>query len=591
MKKFVAFLPAATMLLSGTCLALASGGGMTPGEYTATATGFHGDITLKVTVDAERITGIEIVEQSETEGIGAAALPILIDKVLASQTAAVDSVSAATVTSTAFKAALESALVQAGADMDKMSQPVQASADREEVALDADIVMVGGDAAGLTAVLSALQQGKQVILLEKTSVIGGASAMAGSGTMATGSDWQKEDGYEDSPEKLKADLIANGHGRNHEATVDIYVNSVAESFNWLVSPDGASVPYVRSGKPIRSYSGEGRGAGVTASLAGSFTVGGGTLLTGTAGTELIVEDGVVTGVKAIGEDKAYTISAKAVILATGGFGANDDMISDDYKRFVYAGHAAATGDGLKMAEAVNADLINMEYVNTQPNSMILPSGLGQYCNPGVSGAYSTSGAFLVNQDGVRFANEQGNAWDLMQEMKKNTAQYLVMDQASFDAFNTGMTKSNIYSMEDVEQWLSNDGEGDSFMVKADTLEELGLKLGVAEGALTATAKKFNEDVAKGTEDGFGRTLAAPLVDNGPYYALQMYIRYYATLGGLHINEGMQVLNADLQPVSGLYAAGEVVGGLEGDVYMGATLFGWAVASGYNAGNAAANAVG
>ncbi len=91
-------------------------------------------------------------------------------------------------------------------------------------------------------------------------------------------------------------------------------------------------------------------------------------------------------------------------------------------------------------------------------------------------------------------------------------------------------------------------------------------------------------------DEFGRTLSAPLSEEGPYYALQMYIRYYASLGGLHINENMQVLNTDQEPVEGLYAAGEVVGGLEGDVYMGATLFGWAVTSGYNAGNAASAAI-
>ena len=280
----------------------------------------------------------------------------------------------------------------------------------------------------------------------------------------------------------------------------------------------------------------------------------------------------------------------AMILATGGFGANDAMVPEAYKQFVYAGHAGATGDGLKMAEAVNADTFNMEFVNTQPNSMILPSGLGQYCNPGVGAAYSASGAFLVNQDGVRFANEKGNAWDLMQEMKKNSTQYLIMDQTSFDAFNKGMTGSKIYSDEDVEKWLANDGEGNPFMVKADSLEDLAKKMNLPEGALTEAAAKFNETAAKGEKDEFGRELTAPLSEEGPYYALQQYIRYYATLGGLRINDGMQVLNTEKQPVEGLYAAGEVVGGLEGDVYMGATLFGWAVTSGYNAGNAASAAI-
>ena len=239
-----------------------------------------------------------------------------------------------------------------------------------------------------------------------------------------------------------------------------------------------------------------------------------------------------------------------------------------------------------MVEPLDADLINMDLINTQPNSMILPSGLGQYCNPGVSRAYA-AGGFMVNQDGERFFNEQANAWDLMQAMKANDAQYLIMDQAAFDGFNAGMTGSKIYTMEDVETWLADDYEGQPVMKTAATLEELADKLGIPADALSASAQAFNEAAASGSADEFGRTPAAAQSEEGPYYALEMHIRYYASLGGLHINDGMQVLNTQQEAIPGLYAAGEVVGGLEGDVYMGGTLFGWAIASGYEAGIAAA----
>lgn len=582
MKKIIsAFL--ASMLLLGSIGGAAMAEGMTPGTYEAAAQGFHGDVKLSVTVDAEKITAIDILEHSETEGIGAAALPKLVEAVLANQTIGVDSVAGATVTSEAFKAAMADALTQAGADMDKMTAAVEAST-LEDVQMDADVVVVGAGAAGLSAALKTAQNGHSVILLEKMGVIGGASAMAGSGTMATGSKWQKEDGYEDSAEKLVEDMMANGHQKNDRATVELFANTIGEAFDWLVGEDGAAIPYQRSGKPSRSYSGEGRGAGVCKNLAERLEAAGGTLLTNTPATELVVENGAVVGVKAEGEGKVYTIRAKAVVLASGGYGANDELVPDEYKKFVYAGHAGATGDAIKMVEGLDADLINMDLVNTQPNSMILPSGLGQYCNPGVAGAYK-AGAYMVNQNGERFFNESANAWDLMQAMKQNEVQYLIMDQTAFDNFNAGMTNSKIYTMEDVEKWLSDDYDGQPVMKQGATLAELCEKLNLPADAVEASAKAFNDCAAAQTADAFGRTPAAAQSEEGPFYALQMHIRYYASLGGLHINDNMQVLNTKQEAIPGLYAAGEVVGGLEGDVYMGATLFGWAVASGYDAANA------
>lgn len=559
------------------------------GVFTGKAPGFHGDIVVEITVEEDVITDLKVTEHSETENIGEAALPVLAQQALDNQTINVDTVAGATVTSDGFRAALKDAVESAGLDVSKLSQAVAASdGQKEEVTIDTDIVVVGAGGAGLTASLSALQNGAKVVLLEKMSFAGGASSMAGAGTTATGSKWLAEDGVEDSPEKLKADLLENGHNLNHEPTVDIFVNTVGEAFDWLVDPEGANVEYQRP-TTSRTYSGVGRGAGVVKTLLAHVEEAGGQVLMSTPATELMVTDGKVTGVKAEGEKEVYTINAKAVILATGGFGANDDLVPEEFQKFVYAGAAGATGDAIEMTKAVDADLINMEFVNVQPNSIVLPSGLGQYCNPGVGGAYKTSGTFMVNEKGERFANEQGGAYELIQAMKGNEASYLILDEASFTAFNEGMKGSKIYTDEDVETWLKNNGSSNPVMVGGDTLEDVAKVLNLPDGALTAAAESYNQAVDAGTDE-FGRTLTMKISGDGPYYAVQMWLRYYATLGGLHVNEQMQVLNTSQDPVDGLYAAGEAVGGLEGDIYLGGSLFGWAMTSGYKAGTSVAEAI-
>ena len=322
------------------------------GVFTGKAAGFHGDIVVEITVDGEAITDIQVTEHSETENIGEAALPTLVQQALDNQTIAVDTVAGATVTSDGFRAALEDAVKNAGLDVDKFSEAVAAAeTEKEAITLDTDIVVVGAGGAGLTASLSALQKGAKVVLLEKMSFAGGASSMAGAGTTATGSKWLAEDGVEDSPEKLKEDLLKNGHNFNHEPTVDIFVNTVGEAFDWLVDPEGANVEYQRP-TTSRTYSGVGRGAGVVKTLLAHVEEAGGQVLMSTPATELLISDGAVTGVKAESEDAVYTINAKSVILATGGFGANDDLVPEEFQKFVYAGAAGATGDAIEMTKAV-----------------------------------------------------------------------------------------------------------------------------------------------------------------------------------------------------------------------------------------------
>ena len=282
-------------LIAG-CTSSSNSTGMKAGTYEGVGEGFHGEIKLNVTVDETSIKSIDVVEENETESIGKLALPKLVDQTIADQTSEPDVQSGATLTSKGFTAALQDALTKAGADVASMKEN-QSASKKEAVEETYDVAVVGAGASGLSAALTALQNGKSVVLLEKTGFAGGASAMAGAGTVATGSKMEKESGMNDTPEALKEDMLENGHHKNDEGTLDIFVNTVGAAVDWLVSEDGGNVEYQPSEGPARTFSAVGRGSAVVKTLTDGFEKQGGTFYTNTKATELVVEDGKVTGVK------------------------------------------------------------------------------------------------------------------------------------------------------------------------------------------------------------------------------------------------------------------------------------------------------
>ena len=563
----------------------------TPGTYEGTGKGYGGDIKVSVTVDETSITDIEVVEQTETEGVGGAALPILVDKVLSAQSVNIDGVSGATYTSDGFLTAVREAITASGADPDALGQG-QTGGDeaKETVTMSTDVVVVGAGGAGLAAALTAAQNGADVVVLEKMAMVGGASSMAGGGTNATGSQWQQSYGIEDSPEAYFMDIMENGHFFSDARTLWLYANTQGAAFDWLVAEDGAALPYVNS-QPSpsaehsygRTFSPEGGGAGVVSALQQKVTDLGVEILLETPAQELMVTDGTVTGVKALAADGTpYEITANSVILATGGYGANTDMLPESVTSLPYAGAVSATGDGLNMATAIGADAINLDKVNIQPHSIILPDGRGQHTFQGCLAMYNKTGSILVSDQGVRFVNEQGSANDIKAGMEQNEHSYLIMDAASFETYAQTCIASHNFTQEQLDQWLEANGTSNPVFAHADNLEDLAAIVGIPSGALTETVERYNGFVSAGEDTDFGRKVSTAMGD-GPYYAVEMNLRYYATLGGLHINDNMQVLDTDGQPIQGLYAAGEVVGGVVGDIYAPGSLFGWAMTSGHNAG--------
>lgn len=568
-------------------------GTYTPGTYTATEQGHNGSVTVSVTFDADAITGVAIGEHSETAGISDAAIERIPESIVAGQTLAVDAVAGATVTSNAILAAVESCVLQAGGDIEALKAGASTvdAGEKELQKLDADVVIVGAGGAGLSAAVTAAQGGAKVLLIEKMAMAGGATAMAGGGTNATGSQAQKDAGIEDSPEQLAADIAKNGHDKNDPDTTMLYATTVGRMFDWISSPDGAGVEYDLESVPKpsaehsvgRNFSAVGGGGAVVNTLLEKAESLGVQVMFETPATELMMDGGKVVGVKAQGADGTpYEISAKSVILATGGYGANTELLNAETAALPYAGAVSATGDGLIMAQAAGADTFDLDLVNIQPHSIKLPDGRGQHTYQGCLAMYGGTGSILVSDQGERFVNEQASANDVIAGMKQHGRSFLVMDDASFNTYTETCIKSRNYTEENLKEWVANNGASDTVFATGATLEEVAEAVGMPGDALKASVDTYNGYVDAGEDKDFGRNVSEKMGD-GPYYLVEMHLRYYATLGGLKINDHMQVMDANAAPIEGLYAAGEVVGGVLGDIYIPGGLFGWAMTSGHNAG--------
>ena len=265
----------------------------------------------------------------------------------------------------------------------------------------------------------------------------------------------------------------------------------------------------------------------------------------TAATELVVTDGKVTGVKA--GDTTYT--GKAVILATGGFAANTEMVlkyKPDYKGFVCTNAPGMTGDGIVMATAIGADTVDMEQIQIHPTVSQETSAL---ITEGLRG----DGAILVNSEGKRFFDEVGtrDAVSAAEVAQPGGFAWLIVDNKMVEA-------SSVIAGY-IKQGLTVEG--------AD-VEALAAAMGVDGAALVETMDKWNACVEAGKDEEFGRTSFANKLDEGPYYAIKVAPGVHHTMGGLKINTNTEVLDASGNPIPGLFAAGEVTGGVHGANRLG-----------------------
>ena len=574
------------------------------GDFTGTAKGFGGDVSVTLTLTDGAITGCTAEGKDETEGVGSQAIAKMPGEIAESGSIAVDGVSGATVTSTAIKEAAAAALTAAGLNPDDYKTAVENDATAEDSTVDADVVVVGAGGAGMTAAITAAGEGKSVVILESQSMVGGNSVRATGGMNAGKTVYQDENefgesagvektlktaaekyadnetitalaktvseqwaayqanptGYFDSVELMELDTMIGGKGINDPELVETLCANSADAIDWL-DEHGITLHNVSSfgGASVKRIHRPVNAEGKTVSV-GSYMIplleencekAGVKMMLDTTATEILTDaNGAAVGVKATGASgETVTVNAKAVVLATGGFGANLDMVvkyKPELKGFMTTNAPGIQGQGIEMAQAIGAATVDMDQIQIHPT---VEANTAALITEGLRG----DGAILINEEGKRFIDEVGTRDVVSAAEIAQTGSYswLVVDQAMVDASSV------------IQGYIKK-----GYTVTGETYEELGKAMGVDAAAFAETMDKWNGYVEAKNDPDFGRTSFANPLNTAPYYAVKVTAGVHHTMGGLKINANTEVLNEKGEVIPGLFAAGEVTGGVHGANRLG-----------------------
>ena len=574
------------------------------GDFTGTAKGFGGDVSVTLTLTDGAITGCTAEGKDETQGVGSEAIAKMPGEIAESGSIAVDGVSGATVTSTAIKEAAAAALTAAGLNPDDYETAVEKTGSAEDSTVDADVVVVGAGGAGMTAAITAAAEGKSVVILESQSMVGGNSVRATGGMNAGKTVYQDENefgesagvektlktaaekyadnetitalaktvseqwaayqanptGYFDSVELMELDTMIGGKGINDPELVETLCANSADAIDWL-DEHGITLHNVSSfgGASVKRIHRPVNAEGKTVSV-GSYMIpllqencekAGVKMMLDTTATEILTDaNGAAVGVKATGASgETVNVNAKAVVLASGGFGANLDMVvkyKPELKGFMTTNAPGIQGQGIEMAQAIGAATVDMDQIQIHPT---VEANTAALITEGLRG----DGAVLINAEGKRFIDEVGTRDVVSAAEIAQTGSYswLVVDQAMVDASSV------------IQGYIKK-----GYTVTGETYEELGKAMGVDAAAFAETMDKWNGYVEAKNDPDFGRTSFANPLNTAPYYAVKVTAGVHHTMGGLKINANTEVLNEKGEVIPGLFAAGEVTGGVHGANRLG-----------------------
>lgn len=529
----------------------------TPGVYDGEAKGMKSVIKVQVTVDEKKITEVKVIEQAESERLFSYANDSVPAAIVQHQSVSVDTVAGATMSSIGIIQATKDALKKSGVNMDllniKPEKPELVEGEDEEY----DVVVVGAGAAGLSA---AIELGKNdnisILVLEKMPFTGGSLALSG-GLFWTGngSKYVPEESF--TPESLLQWFEMRSETKSNEALVKHIANIAGETFDYLIDngapwdvesatetyPDSGIYRFeTNRGAKLTKFRDDAAGNQAAEFLLNFAKENGAEIRVNSKVTSLIVDDNnIIKGVNVEDREKKYTVNARKVILATGGFGNNRKLLEefdpDSAGKWPFLA-AGSTGDGIEMTRELGVKIVGngvMSYEALTPN-------MGY---KGEVGSLVWVPELFVNKDGKRFVDETGQSTDIALQI------YLQPEDIGY-----GIDDSKSDRVEDYEK-----GVEQGLILKGETLEELADLMGVNKENFLATVKKYNETVENGTEDEFGSIIEKMKPPTkGPFYAVPTRACIIGTMPGLMVNENCEVLGSNGQPIENLFAAGELVFG-------------------------------
>lgn len=498
---------------------------------------------VEVTFSEHAIDAVKVVNFKETEGVSDASVTKIPKAIVDNQSLKIDAVSGATVTSDAILAAVADCVTQAGVDPLVLNNDVKTVESTEVEDLTTDVVVIGGGAAGMSASLRADELGLKTILLEKMTYIGGAISISGGNQVVGLSKLQQEAGVtDDSADSIVTDFLANGGNKNVAELLKLFAANVGQTTDWLNQYVGIKYDMAGGLHKLAEYSHDRElaydqgGPGFAKQARQKVEESGVELHLETRAEKLFTDDsGAVTGVVAKdGTGKTYNITAKAVIMATGGYGNNKDLLSDQLKTALYYGPTSSTGDGIVMAKGDGIDAATrlMEYGKRYPNGVEVSEGIAKSTIVGNIAAFKKSG-ILVNSAGDRVVNEKSSNRSILEVelTQQNQMLYLLMDQATFYVFKTSLGEAGI-SQGDIETWLKNNGSSKPYFFHAEMAEALATAAGMDAGALQNTINRYNGFVKAGKDEDFGRSAdyMKEAIGSGPYYLVEQKPRFATTMG-------------------------------------------------------------